>query len=163
MIPRERLSRLFREGLHQLLRAPEAASTPGFCRESSGEGLANAAAASDSASHSHDQLFAALRVGETKTLVKQIPGPQRATISKDVRPTEMIRLKVTAQKGLVSAKDGLDIVLHVEEEILLEQALQVDIEASVDMPTGKTQDISSPPTTQGEVRRSKFRKVFDPS
>ena len=33
-------------------------------------------------------------------------------------------------------KDDLDIALHVEEENTLEQALQVDIEASIEIPTG---------------------------
>ena len=57
----------------------------------------------------------------------------------------------------------LDIALHVEEENTLEQALQVDIEASVEMPTGKMQDLPPPPTTQEEVRRSPFRKTFENS
>ena len=58
-------------------------------------------------------------------------------------------------------KDELDIALYVEKENTLEQALQVDIEASVEMPTGKMQDLPPPPTTQEKVRRSPFRKVFD--
>ena len=37
------------------------------------------------------------------------------------------------------------------------------IEASVEMPTGKMQDLLSPPTTQEEVRRSPFRKAFEHS
>ena len=45
----------------------------------------------------------------------------------------------------------------------MEQALQVDIEASVEMPTGKMQDLLPPPTTQEEVRRSLFRKAFEHS
>ena len=45
----------------------------------------------------------------------------------------------------------------------MEQALQVDIEASVEMPTGKMQDLPPPPTTQEEVRRSPFRKAFEHS
>ena len=45
----------------------------------------------------------------------------------------------------------------------MEQALQVDIEASVDMLTGKMQDLPPPQTTQEEVRRSPFRKAFEHS
>ena len=45
----------------------------------------------------------------------------------------------------------------------MEQALQVDIEAFVEMPTGKMQDLPPPPTTQEEVRRSPFRKAFEHS
>ena len=60
-------------------------------------------------------------------------------------------------------EDALDITLHVEEENTLEQALQVDIEASVETPTRKIQDLPPPPTTQEEVRRSPFRKAFEHS
>ena len=63
----------------------------------------------------------------------------------------------------MSEEDELDITLHVEEEKTLEQALQVDIEASVEVPTGKMQDIPPPPKTQKEVRRSPFRKAFEHS
>ena len=45
----------------------------------------------------------------------------------------------------------------------MEQALQVDIEASVEMPTGKMQDFPPPPATQEEGRRSPFRKAFEHS
>ena len=45
----------------------------------------------------------------------------------------------------------------------MEQALQVDIEASVEIPTGKMQDLPPPPTTQEEVRRSPFREAFEHS
>ena len=39
----------------------------------------------------------------------------------------------------------------------------MDIEASVEMPTGKIQDLPPPPTTQEKVRRSPFRKAFEHS
>ena len=39
--------------------------------------------------------------------------------------------------------------------------MKVDIGASVEMPTGKIQDLPPPPTTQEEVRRSPFRKAFE--
>ena len=71
------------------------------------------------------------------------------------------RLKDTTQTGLVSMEDGLDAALYVEEETLLEQALKVDIGASFAMPTGKIQDILSPPMTQKGVQRSQFRKAFE--
>ena len=60
-------------------------------------------------------------------------------------------------------EDEVDITMYVEEENTLEQALQVDIEASVDIPTGKIQDLPPPPKTQEEVRRSPFRKAFEHS
>ena len=58
-------------------------------------------------------------------------------------------------------EDELDISLHVEKENTLEQALQVDIEASVEMPFGKMQYFPPPPTTEKEVRRSPFCKAFE--
>ena len=45
----------------------------------------------------------------------------------------------------------------------MEQALQVDIETSVEIPTGKMQDLSPPPKTQEYVRRSPFCKAFEHS
>ena len=72
-------------------------------------------------------------------------------------------MKATAQTGLVSVEDDLDIALHAEEETLLKQALQVGIEVSVEMPTGKIQDLLPTTMTQEEVRRPQFRKVFEHS
>ena len=60
-------------------------------------------------------------------------------------------------------ENELDTALHIEEVNTLEQALQVDFEASVEMPTGKMQDLQSPPTAQEEMHRSPFRKMFQPS
>ena len=127
------------------------------------EGLDDAPATSDNFSHGPDQQFAALRAGEAKKLAEHIPGPLRATIFKGRTRAEERRPKNTAQTSLISEEDELDIALHVEEENTLEQALQVDIEASVEMPTGKMQDLPPPPTTQEEVRRSPFRKAFEHS
>ena len=45
----------------------------------------------------------------------------------------------------------------------MEQSLQVDIEASVEMLTGKMQDLPPPLTTQKEVRRLPFCKAFEHS
>ena len=73
------------------------------------------------------------------------------------------RLRNTARTGLVSVEDKLDIALHVEEKNTSEQALQVDIEASVEIPTGKKQDLPLPPTTQEKVRRLPFWKAFEHS
>ena len=127
------------------------------------ESLADAPATSDKFSHSPDQQFAALRAGEAMRLAEHIPGPLRATIFKGRTRAEERRSKNTAQTSLISEEDELDIALHVEEENTLEQALQVDIEASVEMPTGKMQDLPPPSTTQEEVRRSPFRKAFEHS
>ena len=60
-------------------------------------------------------------------------------------------------------EDELDIALHVEEKNTLEQALLVNIKASVGMPTGKMHDLPPPQTTQEEVRRSSTRKAFEHS
>ena len=104
--------------------------------------------------------FGALRAGEARRLAEHIPGPLRATIFKGRTRAEERRSKNTAQTRLISEEDELDIALHVEEENTLEQTLQVDVGASVEMPTGKMQDLPPPPTTQEEVRRSPFRKAF---
>ena len=101
------------------------------------EGLADAPATSDNFSHGLGQQFAALRAGEAKRLVEHIPGPLRATIFKGCMRAEARRSKNTAQTSLISEEDELGIALHVEGESTLEQALQVDIEASIEMPTGK--------------------------
>ena len=99
------------------------------------DGLADAPATSDSFSHGPDQQFAALRAGKAKRLAEHIPGPLRATTFKGCTRDEERRLKNTAQTCLVFVEDELNTALHVEEENTLEQALQVDIEASVEMPT----------------------------
>ena len=127
------------------------------------EGLADAPATFDSFSHGPDHQFAALRAWEAKRLAEHIPGPLRATIFKGRTRAEERRSKNTAQTSLISEEDELDIALHVEEENTLEQALQLDIEASVEMPTWKMQDLPPPPATQEEVRRSPFRKAFEHS
>ena len=127
------------------------------------EGLVDAPATSDNFLHGPDQQFAILRAGEAKRLAEHFPGPLRATIFKGRTRAEERRSKNTAQTGLISEEDKLDIALHVEEENTLEQALQVDIEASVEMLTGKMQDLPPPQTTQEEVRRSPFRKAFEHS
>ena len=125
------------------------------------EGLADAPATSDNFSHGPDQQFAALCAGEARRLAEHIPGRLRATIFKGRMRVEERRSKNTARTSLISEEDGLDIALHVEEENTLERALRVDIETSVEMPTGKMQDLPPPPTTQEEVRRSPFRKAFE--
>ena len=60
-------------------------------------------------------------------------------------------------------ENELDTALHIEEVNTLEHAQQVDFEASVEMPTGKMQDLQSPPTAQEEMHRSPIRKMFRPS
>ena len=72
-------------------------------------------------------------------------------------------MKVTAQTGLISAEDEPDIALHLQEETLLEQALQEDNEASVEMPTGKIQELPPPLPTQREARRYLFPNAFEHS
>ena len=125
------------------------------------EGFADAPATFESVSYGPDQQFAALRAGEAKISAEHIPGPLRATIFKGCTRAEKRRSKPTAQIVLVSVEDKLDIALHVEEENTLEQALELDTEASVEMTTGKMQDLPPPPTTQEEVPRSPFCTAFE--
>ena len=127
------------------------------------EGLADAPASFDIFLHGPDHQFAALRAREAKRLAVHIPGLLRATIFKGRTRAEERRSKNIGQTSLISEEDELDIALHVEEENTLEQALQVDIEASVEMPTGTMQDLPPPPTTQEEVRRSPCCKAFEQS
>ena len=75
---------------------------------------------------------------EAKRLAEHIFGPLRATTFKGRTRAEEMRSKNTTQTGMVSVKDELNIALHVEEENALEQALQVDIEASVEPKGRKT-------------------------
>ena len=44
---------------------------------------------------------------------------------------------------------------------MLEEAYVADAGVSIDMPTGKNQDLPPPPTTQAELLRSPFRKPFE--
>ena len=111
------------------------------------EGLADAPATSDSFSHGSDQQFAVLRAGEAKKLAEHVPGPLGATIVKRRTRAVERRTKSTTPTSLVSEEDDINIALHVEEENTLEQALQVDIEASIEMTTGKVQYLPLPSTT----------------
>ena len=61
---------------------------------------------------------------------------------------------------MVSLEGELEIALAVEEEAVLEEAFIVNAGVSIEMPTVKIQDLPPPPTTQAEVIRSPFRKVF---
>jgi len=83
-----------------------------------------ASSSGDSASHSTNEQFTALRAGEEKRLAEHIPGPQRVTV----------------------IEDELEIALCVEDEAVLEVALQADIEESVEMSFGKIEDLSPPPS-----------------
>ena len=54
-------------------------------------------------------------------------------------------------------------MLHVKEENALEQALHMNIDTPVEVPTGKIEDLTPRPTKQDEVRRSPLRKAFERS
>ena len=124
---------------------------------SSGESLADAPAVTNSAScYPNHQQFTALGAGEVKRHAEYIPKP---CIFRGRTRAIKRRLNTASQTDLVSVVDELGIALHVEEENILEQALQVDIETSIEMPTGKIQDLPPPSTTQKEVRQSVFRKA----
>ena len=158
----------FRGGLYQLFRVPEAAYIPGFVLIRRAEGLSARVLLMLRLPLTVFCMvpftsFAAPHAGEAKRLAQHIPGPLRTTIFKGRTHAEERRSKNTAQTSLVSEEDEQDITLLVEDENTLEQALQVDIEASVEMPTGKMQGFPPPPTTQEEVRRSPFRKACEHS
>ena len=48
---------------------------------------------------------------------------------------------------MVSLEDELEIAQVVEEEAMLEEAYMTDARMSIEMPTGKIQDLPPPPTT----------------
>ena len=51
----------------------------------------------------------------------------------------------------MSLEDELAIAQAVEEEAMLEEAYTADAGVSIEMPTGKNQDLPPPPTTQVEL------------
>ena len=50
----------------------------------------------------------------------------------------------------MSLEDDLEIAQAVEEEAILEEAYMADAGVSIEIPTGKIQDLPPPPTTQAE-------------
>ena len=123
-----------------------------------GESLADASAVAGT-SHGPDKRYTALGPGEAKRLAEYIPGPPRFSLRGRTRGEER-RLTTDAQ-GLVSLKDELEIAQAVEEEAMLEEAYITDTRVSIEMPTGKVQDLPPPPTTQAELLQSPFRKAFE--
>ena len=61
----------------------------------------------------------------------------------------------------MSLEDELEIAQVEEEEVMLEMAYMADAGVSIEMPTGKSQDLPLCPTTQAELLRSSFRKAFE--
>ena len=108
------------------------------------ESLADASAAA-STSLGPVKRYTALGAGEAKRLADYIPGPPRFSLRGHTRGEER-RLTTDAQ-GLVSLEDELGIAQAVEEEAMLEEAYMADAGVSIEMPTGKNQDLSPPPTT----------------
>ena len=112
-----------------------------------------------STSHGPDKRYTALSAGEAKRLAEYIiPGLPRFSLRGRTRGEER-RLTNDAQR-LVSLEDELEIAQSVEEESMLEEAYMANTGASIEMPTGKIQDLSLPPTTQAELLRFLFRKAF---
>ena len=140
---------------------------------SCGEGLANSSASSavngSSGLSSGSNMDAAgvqpavLPAAESRRLAEYIPGPQRPTILAGHTRGDERRRQAKAPLGLVSIEDELEIALCAEEEAIPEEALLVDRDASVEMPSGKVKDLPLPPTTQAEVLRSPYRKAFEHS
>ena len=58
----------------------------------------------------------------------------------------------------MSIENKLEIAMCVEDEAVLEKALQADIEASVEMPSGKIKDLPPPPLNQKEVESRPFER-----
>ena len=123
-----------------------------------GESLVDASAAA-STSHGPDKKYTALGAGEAKRLAEYIPGPLRFSLRGRTRGEER-RLTTDAQ-GLVSLEDELEVAQAVEGEAMLEETYMADAGVSVEMPTGKNQDLPPPPTTQAKLLRSPFRKAFE--
>ena len=92
-------------------------------------------------------------------LAEYIPGPPRVSLRGRTHGEER-RLTIDAH-GLESLEDELEIVQAVEDEVMLEEAYMADAGVSVEMHTGKCQDLPSPPTTQAELLRSPFQKAFE--
>ena len=61
----------------------------------------------------------------------------------------------------MSLEDELEIAQAAEEEAMLEDAYMADAGMSIEMPTGKIQNLPPPPTTQVELLWSLFRKAFE--
>ena len=168
MIPGKRLPRSLREELHQLLRGAGAASIARFSLTRRDGGLPVRVLLTFRLTLTAPRVVPIscspyCAPGNQNDLPNTSPGPQHVTIFRGHTRAEERRLKTKVQKALVSAEDELDIALHVEEENLFEQETHVGIEASVEMPIGKIQDLPQPPTTQEKVRRSPFRKAFEKS
>ena len=61
----------------------------------------------------------------------------------------------------MSLEDELEIVQAVEEKTMLEEACMADAGVSIEMPTGKIQNLPPPPETQAKLLRSPFWKAFE--
>ena len=149
----KRLPRSHRGGLQHLLQEPGAANA-GFPYPESmtpGESLTDTLAAA-STSYGPDKIYTPLGAGEAKRLAEYIPGPPRFSLRGRTRGEE--RRVTTDAQGLVSLEDELEIAQAREEEAMLEEAYMADAGVSIEMPTGKIQDLPPPPTTQAELFRS---------
>ena len=62
---------------------------------------------------------------------------------------------------MVSFEYGLEIALAVEEKAVEEETYVADAKVSIEMPTGKIQDLPPLPSTQAKSLRYPFRKAFD--
>jgi len=92
-----------------------------------------------------DQRYATLRAGEARRPAEHILGPPRLNYGGRTRGDER-RLRTNSQYGLVSLGDELKLALIGEENATLEEAFAVDAGVSVEMTTGKIQDLPLIPT-----------------
>ena len=113
-----------------------------------GESLAHTSGAV-STSHGPNKIYNSLGADEAKRLADYIPGPPRFSLRDRTRSEE--RRMTTDAQGLESLEDELGIAQAVEEEAMLEEAYLADAGVSIEMPTGKIQDLPPPPTTQVEL------------
>ena len=95
----------------------------------SGEGLANASAAT---------------LREMNRLALHIPGPRGSSLRGRTREEER-KLRGDDQQGALAVEDELKIALAVEDEVELERAFEDDAGVPIVMPTGRIQDLPTPP------------------
>ena len=59
--------------------------------------------------------------------------------------------------------EEMKIARCVEYEVMLEESLMVDREASIEVPVEKINDLLPPPKPQAEVPKSQYRRAFEHS
>lgn len=102
-----------------------------------------------------------LPAAESSRLAEYLPRPQRSAVFEGRTQADKKRPLADASPGLMLVENELEIALCLEEGAILEEALMVNREVSVDIPTGRINDLPPLPKPQAEVSRSPFRKAFE--